>query len=97
MATLYTDPQRLGPQPHLTRRSPHSFVCDSTEAFSRWLADNNFHQVAPSRSLVEHSRWERNRRIVIVYNSGSIVVQGPNPQPCIDLLATLVEEAEVLV
>lgn len=80
----------------LTRRSPHSFDCVSISSFTGWLADHGFRQIARSRSLVEHSRWERSQRLVIVYHSGAIVVQGVQPAPAIKLLETLLIEQQAL-
>lgn len=87
-------------RPYLTRRSPHSFTCWSDlDRFAAWLNANGFTQVL-SRSITEHSRWERSQRLVIIYASASIVVSGKQPAPAIALLDQLAQtpvEQAVLV
>lgn len=78
--------------PRLIRRSPHSFDVDDLIGFAAWLNAHGFRQIAPSRSVVEYGRWERSQRLVIVYTSGAVVVQGVQPEPCLALLASLVVE-----
>jgi hypothetical protein len=79
----------------LTRRSPHSFTCWSDlDRFAAWLAANGFREIPRSRSLVEHSRWERSFRLVIIYKSSAVVVSGYHPEPCLKLLAQLVVEPQ---
>jgi hypothetical protein len=81
-------------QPRLTRRSPHSFDCFDIETFTAWLTANGFREIPRSRSLVEHSRWERSFRLVIIYKSSAVVVSGYHPEPCLKLLAQLVVEPQ---
>lgn len=81
-------------QPSLTRRSPHSFTCWSDlDHLAAWLQAQRFTQIL-SRSITEHSRWERSQRLVIIYHSASIVVSGKQPAPAIALLDQLTQQVE---
>ena len=75
----------------LTRRSPHSFDCTDSVQLVHWLEARAFARRPLKHSLTEYARLERNQRIVIVYKSGAISVQGVSPAPCLRLLEELVQ------
>lgn len=76
--------------PVLTPRSSCSYHTSDISGLARWLAHHGFSSRPIRHALTEHSRWERSRRIVVLYHSGACVVQGVQVAPCLNLLNELV-------
>lgn len=76
------EPPPVDPQLHLTPRSPVSFVVNSIEGLVAWLQRASWHEL-PGRSPSEHSRLVRGRRLVVLYHTGTVLVQGPYPEETI--------------
>lgn len=81
---------------HLTRRSPHSFDCNDVVQLVHWLEARAFFHRPLKHSLTEYARLERLGRIVIIYKSGAVSIQGVNPAPCMRLLEELVQPEQMI-
>lgn len=84
-------PDRL-PDLRLTRRSPVSFTANDVEMLAAWLGRRGWHAL-PGRSPSEHIRLVCGRRLVVLYHSGSVLVQGPHTELTLELLGQLESEA----
>jgi len=73
---------------HLRRRSAVSFDASNTAELATWLCRRAFRRL-PTRSQHEYARLQRGPSLVIVYHSGSVLVQGANPEPALELLRSL--------
>jgi hypothetical protein len=71
------------------RRSPVSFAATDVELLAAWLRGQGW-RAAPGRSPSEHSRMLRGRQLVVIYHSGSVLVQVGQVEQSLALLAELV-------
>lgn len=76
--TALTEPPAPDPRLCLTPRSPVSFVVNDVDALTTWLKHSGRHTL-PGRAATEHSRLRRGRRLIVLYHSGSVLIQGPHP------------------
>lgn len=75
--------------PALTRRTAISFVTTDTEALARWLCARGYSPISPKPN--EAARLTRRAAIVILYASGSVVIQGKDAPATIAHLAALAQ------
>lgn len=73
----------------LTQRTPHSFTCFDVPGLAEWLQAHGYQQLA-HHSLVEYGRFQRGASLLVVYHSGSVVVQGADVASGQQLLGQLV-------
>ncbi len=82
----------------LIQRSPSSYMTANIPALADWLAHQHY-LPEPVRSRVEYARLRRHRSLIVLYHSGSVVVQGLDVAVTQRLLAQLVTDGvqEVLL
>lgn len=74
----------------LRRRSPSSFDCWNIPALAEWLEAHGL-DPRPGRISSEYGRYCRGGQLVVLYHSGSVVVQGTETERSVALLEQLVE------
>ncbi len=76
------------------RQSAQSFHTNDTVGTSDFLQDHRY-TFQPGRSMLEYGHYVNpHGTLIVLYNSGSCLVQGADPQPGIDLLNMLVVAEE---
>ncbi len=79
--------------PRLRRRSSTSFSTNDIPGLAQWLEAKGYQRL-PSRSVLEYARLSRRQSLVVCYNGSTVLCQGADAQPAIDLLNTLIVEDE---
>jgi ribonuclease HIII len=78
--------------PRLARAKLTSFVTNDIEALSTWLCDQGYSPVAPKQH--EAARLIKRGVVIVLYASGSVVVQGTPVTPTLNLLGALADMTE---
>lgn len=77
------------PDLYLMPRSACSFSVNDIQTFAAWIQRGGWRSF-PGRSPAEFCRVSRGRALIVLYHSGSVLVQGPRPEETVKLLAQLV-------
>ena len=75
----------------LRRRSPSSFDCGNVPALDDWLQTRGYRPLPPKNST-EYARLQRGASLIVLYNSGSIVLQGSDVAGALALLRHFIGE-----
>ncbi len=75
----------------LRRRSPVSFFCADIPGLDAWLQWHDYRPV-PIRTSTEWARLKRGGSLIVLYHSGSVLLQGADVDSALELLAPLVLE-----
>ncbi len=59
----------------LIPRSSRSFDCNDQPSLEAWCIQRRY-MSQPTRGLVEYARLRKGHRLIVLYNSGSVVCQG---------------------
>ncbi len=81
----------LTPDIILWRRSPSSFDCGNVPALNDWLQTRGYHPLPP-KSSTEYGRLQRGASLIVLYNSGSVVLQGRDVQQPTHVLSLFIAE-----
>ncbi len=73
---------------HLWRRSTCSFDCANTLGLVAWLQQHGY-RALPTRPTLEYARMQQGGALLVLYVSGSVVVQGANADAALQLLTDL--------
>lgn len=73
----------------LRRRSPSSFDCVNVPALDDWLQSHGYRPLPPKNST-EYGRLRRGASLIVLYNSGSIVLQGSDVAGALSLMRHLI-------
>jgi hypothetical protein len=60
---------------HLTQRTPSSYRCSDRIAVAVWLTEQGY-QVEPPRSAYEYMRLRKKQSLLVVYENGTVLLQG---------------------
>ena len=72
----------------LARRSPSSFDCCNIPALDAWLQERSYRPY-PAKNVTEDGRLRRGASLIVLYHSGSVVVQGGDVPLALRLLNSL--------
>ena len=72
----------------LRSQSSISFETANVPGLGSWLEDRGF-IFQRGRVLAEYGRYRRSGQLVVLYNSGSVLVQGTEVESTLDLLRSL--------
>lgn len=79
--------------PTLVKKSPSSYRCAVPQSFSAWLVEQDYRTEEP-RSEHEYIRARKGNSLIVVYHSGSVILQGGDLETPRELLKSLVLEPE---
>ncbi len=77
----------------LTPRSSRSFFCADIPSLDAWLISRRY-VAEPVRSGLEYGRYRKDRRLVVLYQSGSCTCQADDWEGAVRELSRLVVEAQ---
>ena len=84
MAATFTQPPTLG------RPGPQTFTTADPQALAEYLISNGY-DAEPARARTEFTRLWAKGSLIVLYHSGTALVQGSNPGPAITLLESLID------
>lgn len=73
----------------LVPRTPTSFTVNNVPGLAGWLQRRGY-QALSARSIVEFGRYQRGQSLIVLYHSGTTVLQGGDTATARALLAQLV-------
>ncbi len=77
----------------LTPRSSRSFDCNDVPSLEAFLLQRRYTSI-PTRGMIEYGRFRKGDRLIVCYNSGSIVAQGDDWAGAIQELQRFVVEVQ---
>lgn len=81
--------------PTLVRQSPSSYRCAVPATLTTWMIEQGY-RAEDGRSEYEYMRLRRANSLIVVYNSGSVVLQGGDLETPRELFKSLVLEPSQL-
>ena len=75
----------------LRRRSPSSFDCGNVPALDDWLQTRGYRPLS-LKSSTEYGRLHLGASLIVLYNSGSVLLQGRDVEQATDLLSLFIVE-----
>lgn len=73
----------------LTSRTPVSFTASDVPGLADWLQQHGY-STQPARSTAEYGRYQRDASLIVLYHSGTVLLQGRDIASAHQLLAELV-------
>ncbi len=77
----------------LTPRSSRSFDCNDVPSLEAFLLQRRYASI-PTRGMIEFGRYRKGDRLIVCYNSGSVVAQGDDWAGAIQELQRFVVEVQ---
>lgn len=77
--------------PTLIKKSPSSYRCAVPQSFAAWLVEQGYRSEDP-RSEHEYLRLRKGASLIVVYYSGSVILQGGDLETPRQLFAALEPE-----
>ncbi len=77
----------------LTPRSSRSFDCNDVPSLEAFLLQKRYASI-PVKGLIEYGRYRKGERLIVCFNSGSIVAQGNDWAGAIQELQRFVVEVQ---
>lgn len=81
--------------PTLIKKSPSSYRCAVPQSFAVWLVEQGY-RTEDARSEHEYMRLRKGNSLIVVYYSGSVILQGGDLETPRELLNSLVLEPSQL-
>jgi hypothetical protein len=75
----------------LHRRTPSSYGCNNVAALAAYLRQQGYGAV-PTRTTTEYARMQRDTSLIVVFHSGTVLLQGRDTSSAHRLLAPFVRE-----
>ena len=77
--------------PTLVKKSPSSYRCAVPQSFGAWLVEQGYRTEDP-RSEHEYLRLHKGASLIVVYRSGSVILQGGDLETPRELFKELILE-----
>ena len=79
----------------LIQRSPSSYACNDPIQLAVWLAEQRYRAEDP-RNQHEYLRLRRAQGLIVIYHSGSVIIQGGDLETPRQLFQSLIAEQATL-